>query len=227
MLWPPDADTTAKRGKLIPTSSHDTERPHTSVRACRTSASTSGTVSVTSMASSIPRAAMPPMRPIARRRARAPTLQRPATRGPTPATRRDRQQFPQRHTNVAHQPAPLRPQDRTAAKAGAKRLLRDPQQWDQRRAGGVGIARGEHRPPRLARAARAHLPARAQPPFHHEIHRAHLLADVAAKDQIADQRAQFQRDRAAMLDRQITDAAAGIQHAGGGECIGRAGVRHT
>jgi hypothetical protein len=54
--------------------------------------------------------------------------------------------------------------------------------------------------------------------------RADVLADVAAEDPVADQGAQFRWYRAAMLDGEVRDTAAGIDPVVGPEGVGRAVV---
>src|ERR1051326_5923949 len=54
--------------------------------------------------------------------------------------------------------------------------------------------------------------------------RAHREAIVAAEDAVADQRAQFLRDRPLMLDREIGDAAPRIELIGGRKGICRAAI---
>ena len=55
--------------------------------------------------------------------------------------------------------------------------------------------------------------------------RAAELAVIAAVDAIADQRPQFDRDRAGKLDRQVGNAASSVNFVGGDDGFGRAGVK--
>jgi hypothetical protein len=100
----------------------------------------------------------------------------------------------------------------------AEALVVQRQQRDQRGAGAGDGARAE------LQALIREAAAGAQAALGDVVDGADLLADVAAEDVVADQRTQLQRDGAAVLDGEVRDAAAAIEHIRGDEGAGGAGV---
>src|SRR5215469_98001 len=119
-----------------------------------------------------------------------------------------------RYANIAQQPAPFRTSNGTRAEAFPELLFRQREQWDQFRVAAYTGSWTEF----LASSHLEQLPRFArlfpgtQTLLHHLVDRANLLADIAAKDEVAHQRAQFNWNATAQFDGEIRDTARVIQH---------------
>ena len=113
-----------------------------------------------------------------------------------------------RDQDVAQEAVAADALDRRAGEARAKARVVEPRELGQRRRAQI-VPRGELR---LGRAARELVP------------RADREAVVAAEDAIADRPAELARDVARVLDREVGDAAPGVELVGRREGVGRADV---
>ncbi len=78
----------------------------------------------------------------------------------------------------------------------------------------LAVRRGAAALDRSHRDKAGRFDAQAQALLRYFIDRAYFLADIAAEDQVAHQRAQLQRDAAAQLDGQKRDTAPVVQLVG-------------
>ncbi len=115
----------------------------------------------------------------------------------------------QRNRHIAQQAASPRAEDRCTRKTPPEFILSQPGQIDQFWRGVIEIDRIKRS--FLCRPRKARRPG------------TYVLTNVAAKNAIADQGAQFDRDRSAQFDREIRDAPARIERVGRSERIRRAG----
>src|ERR1035437_9413523 len=110
---------------------------------------------------------------------------------------------------VAREPAAFRAGHRARSEARAPFFVAEGEQL-----GRVGIhATAARLQRRLGEVAReSHVPG------------THVLADVTAVQELADGRSELQRDLTLQFDREVGDAACGVEHARGGEGLRRTGV---